>query len=168
MVWDSVNFTYDENDNPISEIHCTSQNTKTIECDVFWSYEYDSLDNLISEKYTRQFEVVRHNSMAYKYVDSIIVEKEIKEYHRGRIMSHRIEHYENELVIFTEDLIRESTIVHKYNDDKTIKTVTRNFGNGETITYNHYLYDEHNNPILIVHYDESGYGQIEIMSYEYF
>ena len=61
-----------------------------------------------------------------------------------------MEKYRNDLLTIQEDLLRGSTWSYTYNEDETVNTETSNFGDGDKVYYNYYVYDDNNNPILSI------------------
>lgn len=164
-IWSFVGFIYDEKGNQIKETHFDRENPNG---DTFWQYEYDSLENLILEQYVVQNKVQRSHLIDITYQDSVIVKKVIREYQLEKLIVHRIEHYENEQMVLKEEIHKGATWTYSYNDDGTVKTETSDFGDGLNVFYSYYKYDEHGNTTLRVNCYESGFGQIEVISYEYY
>ena len=159
-----VEYEYDLKGKKLKEIYCNSQ----FKCDSYWQYLYDSLGNLISETLLQQDQIQRKHTIKISYKDSTIQQKEIKHYEGHILVVHRMEKYRNDLLTIQEDLLRGSTWSYTYNEDETVNTETSNFGDGDKVYYNYYVYDDNNNPILKVNCDESGFGLIETITYEYF
>lgn len=163
-IWTLVKYEYDAKGRKHKEFFCNANST----CNSYWLYAYDDFNNVISETLYKHDQIQRKHSIQISYNDTIVLEKEIKEFQNDRLVVHKIEKYENNLLTRSEDKMQGSIWSYTYNEDKTLKTETANFGHGETTYFNYYEYDEFNNPTLKVNCDESEFGLIETITYQYF